>query len=163
MGWAPETVEHTFTTGRKARIYAALDMAVVKRQAIADGTTDILDAFQELAQAGAVCAECGRGGGAKDPVAAQHLEDAIVKHMWVRPRVVDDDEAPDPDEGDDPEVIPLRWLQSAERFETTVIAWGGVAAAAMFRDVDDGPGDRSHGEDVGDAPKPRRGAAKRKR
>ena len=172
MGWAPETVLHTFATGRTARLRTALPMAVIRRRAVGAGDLDVLESLDALLQFVATMATRAAEGEVPalddelkrilgDKVAGQRLSDAILRVMWVRPEISDAEEPTGPE--DDPDTIPIDWVRGGEIDETFFIAFGGVAAAERFRELAGGARDGQGGDGVGSKPKRARRAAKRER
>lgn len=146
-GWLPQSIEHTFTTGRSAVIADAPNVyAVFGDEEIAPYLAD----FQQ--------------GGLDDPTVGMRIAEEVARSMMVRPRIARRGESiPTDQDPDDPEVIPYSAMNAGEVDELLEMWTQSIERAARFREDRDGDGDGADGEDVGDKPKPRPRAKSRKR
>jgi hypothetical protein len=164
--WELPSHEHTFSSGRTARLRTTLSIREVSRRAVEMGENDVADAIVLMAN-----------GELKDPLQAMRIEDAIVRSMFVHPRIGSPD---DPDstltlraalseivsEGDideahaqaqaalDAQAVPLTALSDDEIAETLTEALRGVSEAQRFRDERDGQAGGGDSPGVADDPVP---------
>lgn len=148
-GWGePRGYDHTFQTGRVARLRVALPVSKLLREGV---WSDELAAAFDLALQGEL----------EDQNLAMRLSDALTIGIFVTPRVV-----ADPPDGESvPEgAVPISWLDETEIEEAVRAAFGGPAIHALFRDqpADDGAVAGSSGVADSSVGAARPGAGKRR-
>lgn len=153
--FAAQTREHTFQSGRTVLVRESVSYMAIVSRLQRDEDAGSADALAQWAS--------GETIDAANLAAAIRLNDVLVQEFVTQPRVL----IPDIDPAGDEDGYGTGWcwisdFTDDELSELIDVAAQGVGQAHRFPGDAAGDGDREDGEDVGDAPKPRPRAKKRK-